>query len=260
VRAAAVYLVVYLLPWPLTTVPIVGPWLDEQLGLLWSAAAARIGVADVSGGWLNGASAAELTKVLVGAAAAVLVAGVSTLLRPAPLPRLRRFGEAVARLALASALILYGLNKVPPAQFSRPSLQRLVEPVGELNMMELLWTFIGASPAYVVFSGLCELAAAALLVFKRTRVAGALLACAVLANVTMLNFCYDVVVKVHSAHLLAIALGLCAPHLPRLLRFFTGRSTTADDEHGPLVDSPAARRVLHGAVALWLGVTSADVA
>ncbi len=120
------------------------------------------------------------------------------------------------RYALALTLFSYGLAKVIPTQFSFPGLSRLIEPLGEFSPMGLLWTFMGYSTAYVVFSGLAETIGGTLLLFRRTTTLGAMASAAVLLNIVMLNFCYDVPVKLYSANLLLMAIFLMAPDLGRL--------------------------------------------
>ena len=120
------------------------------------------------------------------------------------------------RVGLAIVLIGYGAAKVFPSQFPQPPLSRLMQPFGDASPMGLLWTFMGASLPYSIFSGVLELGSGLLLLFRRTAALGALTAVAVLTNVVMLNFCYDVPVKLLSSHLLAFALFLAAPDLRRL--------------------------------------------
>jgi hypothetical protein len=55
-----------------------------------------------------------------------------------------------------------------------------------------------------------------LLVFRRTALLGALVCIGALTNVVMLNYCYDVPVKLFSSHLLVLAIFLAAPSLRRL--------------------------------------------
>jgi hypothetical protein len=121
------------------------------------------------------------------------------------------------RYVLATSLLTYGLIKVIKVQFPDVSPSRLVQQVGDLSPMELLWTFMGYSRAYTFFAGAIELVAALLLFFRRTSRVGALLAVVALTNVVMLNLCYDVTVKLGSAQLLLLALFLLAPDARRLL-------------------------------------------
>jgi hypothetical protein len=124
--------------------------------------------------------------------------------------------KVYVEVGLGLILIEYGGLKVVPSQFPRPPLSRLLQPFGDASPMGLLWTFMGASVAYTVFAGLAELAGGVLLLFRRTASLGALVAIPVLTNVVVLNFCYDVPVKLFSLHLLAMAVILAVPNLGRL--------------------------------------------
>ena len=85
---------------------------------------------------------------------------------------------------------------------SQPSLTRLLEPYGDSSPMGLLWTFMGASKGYSIFCGGVEMLAAILLFVPGCATLGALVAMGAMANVFMLNMCYDVPVKQYSFHLL----------------------------------------------------------
>lgn len=124
------------------------------------------------------------------------------------------------RFALASELILYGMDKAVPLQMPFPFLTRLVEPYGNFSPMGNLWAFIGASRPYEMFVGCAEMVGGLLLIVPRTTMLGALVALADLIQVFMLNMTYDVPVKLLSLHLLLMALLLLAPDLPRLCSFF----------------------------------------
>ncbi|HEX4961833.1 MAG TPA: hypothetical protein VF173_13400 [Thermoanaerobaculia bacterium] len=130
--------------------------------------------------------------------------------------RLYEWLQVSVRFGLALTMIEYGGLKIFPSQFPRPSLDRLLQPFGDASPMGLLWTFMGASVPYTIFSGLSEWFGGMLLVFRRTALLGSLVSIAVLTNVVMLNYCYDVPVKLFSSHLLAMAIFLVAPHLRRL--------------------------------------------
>ena len=120
------------------------------------------------------------------------------------------------RYLLAFIMLSYGMVKVLKSQFPDPSPIRLVTPVGQMSPMGLLWTFMGYSAAYNVFTGLAEVTGGALLLSRRTTSLGALVLTAVLANVVVLNYCYDVPVKLFSTHLLLMAVILLAPDARRL--------------------------------------------
>lgn len=124
--------------------------------------------------------------------------------------------RVVVRYTLAYTLLQYGAIKILKMQFSFPGGTRLAELYGDASPMGLLWTFMGYSTSYTVFTGLVETGAGLLLLFRRTATAGALLAVAAMANVTAINFSYDVFVKHWAAHLLLFSVFLLAPELRRL--------------------------------------------
>ncbi len=126
----------------------------------------------------------------------------------------------VVRFTLAFTLLAYGFAKVFPLQFIPPRLFTLTETYGEASPMNLLWTFMGASTAYTIFGGLAEVTAGVLLLFRRTTSLGALAAAAVMLNIVMLNFCYDVPVKLYSLHILLMSLFLLLPDAAALWNFF----------------------------------------
>lgn len=133
--------------------------------------------------------------------------------------RLHLWLRIFVRYTLAFTLFVYGFAKVIPTQFIFPGFSRLIEPLGEFSPMGLLWYFMGYSKPYIIFSGAAEVTAGSLLLFRRTTALGAMVSFAVLLNVVMLNFCYDVPVKLFSAHLLLMSVFLMAPDLGRLLNF-----------------------------------------
>ncbi len=127
--------------------------------------------------------------------------------------------QVAIRYTLAFTMFGYGFAKVIPTQFGPPGFGGLIEPLGNFSPMGLLWTFVGYSKAYTIFSGAAEVLGGALLLFRRTTTLGAMVSAAVLANIVALNFCYDVPVKLYSTNLLLMALFLMAGDLGRLLNF-----------------------------------------
>ena len=59
----------------------------------------------------------------------------------------------------------------------------------------------GHSGPYTFIAGLAEIVGAVLLLWRRTTLIGALLLAGVLVNIVLLNFCYDVPVKLFSVEL-----------------------------------------------------------
>ncbi len=124
------------------------------------------------------------------------------------------------RFALAGQMFGYGLSKAIPVQMPFPSLTRLLEAYGNFSPMGVLWSSIGASPAYEIFAGCAETLGGILLIIPRTTTLGALVCLADMVQVFMLNMTYDVPVKLFSFHLIVLSLFLLAPDFERLANFF----------------------------------------
>jgi uncharacterized membrane protein len=156
-------------------------------------------------------------------ASALLATAVWTLLdrRRRDYMRLHQWFRLFVRFALGATLVGYGAFKVFLLQMGAgPSLSRLIEPFGHFSPMGVLWSFIGASPAYQMFTGCAEILGGILLFVPWTATLGALVSLAVAIHVFTLNMTYDVPVKLMSFHLVLLALFLLAPESRRLANFF----------------------------------------
>lgn len=207
-------------------------------------------------------SYADYIHLLVIAVASAVICLVWTLLDRRR-PHYRRLGGWVvvaARHYLMAVMLLYGLVKVFEGQFLFPGLSRLVQPLGEVSPMGLLWTFMGYSKPYTLFGGLGEVTGGLLLLSRRTTTLGALITAAVMSNVVMINFSYDVPVKLHASHLLLIALVLIALDARRLLNLFVRNRPVPAADLSPQLTGRRARTagLLAQAVvvlaAVWLPV------
>jgi uncharacterized membrane protein YphA (DoxX/SURF4 family) len=123
------------------------------------------------------------------------------------------------RFALAGQMFVYGLVKVFPMQMPFPSLMRLLERFGDFSPMGVLWSSVGASPAYERFAGSAELFAGILLIIPLTSKLGALICLIDMIEVFVLNMTYDVPVKLLSFHLIVISAFLLLPERVRLMQF-----------------------------------------
>jgi hypothetical protein len=126
----------------------------------------------------------------------------------------------IIRYFIAMTAFSYGIMKLFALQMSVPSVSMLATPLGDLSAMRLSWLFIGYSPPYQIFSGVMEVLVGLLLCWRRTATFGALLATAVFINVMMLNFSYDVVVKIFSILMVVMCLFLLANEYKRIICFF----------------------------------------
>jgi hypothetical protein len=225
-RFAFVYLLLYNLPFPLTAIPYVDK-AAEWYNSLWSWIVPRVAraafnkeVATV----FNGSGDRTFDYLLV--ACLLLIALVITVIwtvldrKRLGYPTLYRWLNLYVRFSLGTTMIGYGAFKVISSQFVAPSLERLMQSYGDSSPMGLLWTFMGASEPYTMFVGFAEMIAGILLFPRKTSTLGALMSVGVLSNVVVLNFSYDVPVKLYSMHLLAMAIFLLLPDARRLANFF----------------------------------------
>ena len=128
------------------------------------------------------------------------------------------------RFALAAQMFYYGMAKIVPTQFPPPSLVTLVTPIGNLSLSDLLWTQVGASTAYQIFTGCAELLSGILLLVPQTTTLGALIGIVDMTQVFALNMTYDFGLKQISFHYLLMFAWMLATgphrltHLPLLDR------------------------------------------
>jgi hypothetical protein len=138
-----------------------------------------------------------------------------------------KWSRLLLRFALVGQMLEYGFAKLVPLQMPFPRLAKLIEPFGNLSPMGVLWSSIGASPAYEMFAGSAETLAAILLIFPSTTMLGALVCLADMIQVFMLNMTYDVPVKLLSFHLILMSLLLLAPDFKRVTSFFFSRDAVS---------------------------------
>jgi hypothetical protein len=226
-RFSFVYLVLYILPFPFDRIPYayalsswypsrwtpIVTWVGRHVFRVTYELTPPNGSGDTTWNYL------QVFCFLVLAGAATLLWSVADRRRRA-YPQLYGWLRILVRLFLAMNLLGYGFDKLFPLQMPPLSLSRMMQTYGDSSPFGLLWTFMGASPAYEIFCGATEIFAGVLLVVPRTAVLGALSAIAILANVFALNLCYDVPVKLFSFHLLLAGVFLVAPEAGRLARLF----------------------------------------
>ena len=110
------------------------------------------------------------------------------------------------RIVLIAAMLLYGFVKVFKLQFPSASLTHLLDPLSDFSPMGLAWTYMGFSKGFNVFVGLLEVLGGLLLIPRRTQTLGSFIIIGVMTQVAMMNFCYDIPVKLFSVHLILMAL------------------------------------------------------
>lgn len=211
-RCGVIYVALYFLPAPISDVP----YLELLFGWhfeLWDVLVTRVsallhvelvarpaGSGDTTWNWIQVASIAAIA----------LTGGFAWALAFAPRDDSRMAGTLrhYLRVVLATALVSYGMAKVFPTQFPSSEPELLLVSYGESSPMGLLWRFMEFSPVYAGFCGLLETLAGLALLFRRTALLGALLGAAVMFHVVLLNFCFDVPVKLYASHLFAVCVAL----------------------------------------------------
>lgn len=242
------YLALFIFPFPLSLIPGTA-WLGAAYERFWQAMVSAVGhrVLHLRGALSlgpdggSGDDTAHFVQLLCMVALAAVAALAWTLVdrRGGDDRRLHEALRICVRYELGSVLLHYGMIKVFKTQFLFPGLLRLEEPFGAMSPQGLLWTFMGCSTPYSVFVGAAEAVAGLLLFFRRTTLLGALLAVGVMSNVVMLNFSYDVPVKLYASHLLLMGVFLLAPDLHRLADLLVLQRPTAPASRGPLrLDRP----------------------
>jgi hypothetical protein len=234
-RFGFAYWLLYYLPFPAGSIPGTGwigkaydrglekalPWIGKHiLHISYTIRTGPNGSGDTTADWVF------LFSVVVLASLTTIVWSILDR-RRSRYDRLHELLRIYVRYTLAWILLGYGIIKVFRGQFPPPPPGRLLQSYGDSSPMGLMWTFMGASSAYVIFAGVSETLGALLLLARRTTTLGALVLTGVMTNVVMLNFCYDVPVKLGSTNYLVMSLFLLAPDARRLVdALVRNRATT----------------------------------
>ena len=142
------------------------------------------------------------------------------------------------RYYLAFSLFAYGFAKVFYNQFHELSLFQLTQSFGDSSPMGLLWKFMGYSEAYNIFTGLIEVIGAFLLLFRNTKLLGALICFGSMIQVFMLNMTFDVPVKLYSFHLLLFSTIVLSPDINNMMNIFLKNKPTYPKPITPYFKKP----------------------
>ncbi len=226
-RFGMIYVLLYSLPFPIDQLPAMG-WLSALTKAIWEPIVNVVGeyvlgldeLVDQQGG--SGDTTYNYVHLLTLFVISILGTTIWSALdrKRTNYRELFYYFYAYLRYYLAVVLMLYGFVKIFKTQFPFPGLMRLTEPLGDFSPMGLLWTFMGYSEPYNIFTGLGEAVGGFLLFFRRTTTLGSLVIIAVMSNVVILNFSYDVPVKLFSMHLLGFAIILMLLDIRRIWNVF----------------------------------------
>lgn len=214
----SIYFILFIFPFPLFGFPIIVDnffiWFGQNILGLDFVKQVSTGSGDTIFDFV------KLTFILI-LATVITIALLFT--KPSFREKVTSISIIYGRFFLSCMLLSYGFAKFSEGQFGIPSLFRLEQSVGEMSPMGILWTFMGSSPAYSTFAGICQVTAGFLLLFRRTYVLGALVAFGVMTNIVVLNFCYDVPVKIFSTNLALISLFIIHNNWSTILMFLIGK-------------------------------------
>lgn len=168
------------------------------------------------------------------------------------------------RLALGTTMLSYGFIKIIPLQMPPASFARLLEPFGNFSPMGVLWSSIGASPAYEMVVGTAEVAGGLLVMIPQTTKIGAILCLVDTADVFALNMTYDVPVKLLALHLVLMSVALIAYDARGLVNLFVlqrvdrlrpePRLTKTTRSHRVAIGLQLAYAMYIASVCLWGGL------
>ncbi|WP_114790800.1 hypothetical protein U0035_20485 [Niabella yanshanensis] len=163
--------------------------------------------------------------------------------------RLYYFLRVFIRVRLALAVVTTGIIKLLPLQLPKPSLSDYHTEYGDFLSWKIYYlstsvTFAGYVPAI----GLLELLGGILLLFRKTAAIGSGLLIAVLSNVVISNFVFDIGEQVYSSFLLLLAIFIFSYDFPRFYSLLFLRVQTRPDPFWANTSSERAtlKKVLRG--------------
>ncbi|WKN45015.1 DoxX family protein [Tunicatimonas pelagia] len=129
--------------------------------------------------------------------------------------------ETIIRYILGLAMLPYALTKLFRTQFIVLPFHEWSEPLERISGVTLTWAFLGYSKWFTVLLGVLELVPAILLLFRKTRLLGAILLLPVVLNVFLINIALDLWEGIQriSGVLLLLNIALLMFHFPILRDF-----------------------------------------
>ncbi|WP_152541953.1 hypothetical protein [Pedobacter sp. V48] len=144
----------------------------------------------------------------------------------------------VVRFRAAIGIIGFGFTKLFPTQMPFPSLGLLNTDFGDFTAQKIYWLSVGIVPWYQVFGGIVELAAGALLLFRKTATYGAILLIGALGDITFVNYAYDGGVHVYAFYFVLLGTLVIAADLPRLYNLLILERYTVPQYYYPDYSKP----------------------
>lgn len=139
-------------------------------------------------------------------------------------PKTRYWFQAVIRYYIAYQLMHYGFNKVFKWQFFLPEPNIAYTNIGAVSRDLLYWSAIGSSYWYTVIAGGLEVLAGLCLVFGKSQRIGLMLSLVLLSNIVLVNFTFNISVKLFSLFLLTNVLALLSSHWLSIKAFIQNKA------------------------------------
>lgn len=139
---------------------------------------------------------------------------------PYHIEKVKYWMKIIISYYLSFVLFIYGANKIFKCQFYEPEPNILFTPLGYLSKDILYWSALGSSYSYNIIIGLVQIITAFFLFFKKSRIIAATAAVVLFVNIVIINFTYDISVKVFSSFLLFISIIIAFPLFKFIYLFF----------------------------------------
>lgn len=143
--------------------------------------------------------------------------------------------RVVVRYRAAIGIIGFGFTKLLPVQMPYPSNGLLNTDFGDFTSQKIYWLSIGIVPWYQVFAGVVEIAAGALLFFRKTTLLGAILLFGALGDIVYVNFAYDGGVHGYSSYFVLLSGFLIIHYVPQLYNLLIREKPTLLVNHYPVL-------------------------
>ena len=150
--------------------------------------------------------------------------------------------RVIMRYFLACTMFSYGFSKMFHLQMPFPMLSQLTMLFGDKSPMGLAWSFMGYSHGFSFYTGLGEVVGGLLLFWRRTSSLGALMLIAVMTTVAMMNFTYDIPVKLHSTLYVLFAIFLLIPDMKRIMNVLVWNKTAEPAVYPQMIHRPWMKR------------------
>ncbi|MFT5513114.1 MAG: hypothetical protein ACI8SE_001514 [Bacteroidia bacterium] len=141
--------------------------------------------------------------------------------------------RTIIKYYIAYQLLHYGFNKMFKWQFFLPEPNVVYAQLGTISKDLLYWSAIGSSYWYTVIAGCLEVVAGFLLFFRKTQKAGLMLALVLFSNIVLVNFTFNISVKLFSLFLLFATFILFSQYLNQFLAFLFNRQVRPINNYQP---------------------------